>query len=86
MAQATQRKAEYTKLKGFDNQYYKDLILQALRDHSMLERSDFNRLFLDKLPDELPEKTKIKKVSNLLISLKSEGMIHYDSKTGKWSL
>ncbi len=44
-------KAEYTKNKGMNNQYYRDLIITALRQHTTLTRKDVNELLFDKLPD-----------------------------------
>ena len=75
VARATGQKAEYTRIKGFDDEYYKDLILKALDQHERLSRKEFNELLLSKLPDALTEKQKLIKVGNLLLALKKAGKI-----------
>ena len=75
VAGATGQKAEYTRIKGFDDEYYKDLILKALDQHETLSRKDFNELLLSKLPDALTEKQKLIKVGNLLLTLRKAGKI-----------
>jgi ATP-dependent DNA helicase RecG len=75
VAQITHKEAEYTNLKGFDEQYYLDLITHALEQHGSLKRADFNKLLIKKLPEVLSEPQKIKKVSNLLSKLKRDAKI-----------
>ena len=75
VAGAIGQKAEYTRIKGFDDKYYKDLILKALDQHATLGRKDFNELLLSKLPDALTEKQKLIKVGNLLLTLRKAGKI-----------
>lgn len=75
VAQKIKRKADYTKNRGFDKQYYLDLILKALRQHHELNRAELDELLLDKLPDSLNVKQKKTKVSNLLTELRKKGYI-----------
>lgn len=75
VAQKIKRKAEYTKNKGFDRQYYLDLIQTALRQHGEMERAELNELLLNKLPDHLNAKQKKGKVSYLLTQLRIKGYI-----------
>ena len=75
VAGATGQKAEYTRNKGFDDEYYKDLILKALDQHERLSRKEFNELLLSKLPDALTGKQKLIKVGNLLLALRKAGEI-----------
>lgn len=75
VAKATGQEAEYTRKKGFDDDYYKDLILKALDQHKTLGRKAFNDLLINKLPDALTEKQKLSKVGNLLTSLRMAGKI-----------
>ncbi len=70
------KEAEYTDLSGFDDQWYRDLILKALKDHGQLRRVDFNKLLIPKLPGVLSESQKKNKVGNLLTSLRVEGKIY----------
>ena len=75
VAGATGQKAEYTRNKGFDDEYYKDLILKALEQHERLSRKEFNALLISKLPDALTAKQKLIKVGNLLLALRKTGKI-----------
>jgi ATP-dependent DNA helicase RecG len=75
VAQKIKRKAEYTKNKGFDRQYYLDLILTALRQHEELDRGELDDLLMNKLPDSLETKQKKSKVSYLLTQLRTKGRI-----------
>ena len=68
-------KAEYTKNKGMNNQYYRDLIITALKQHTTLTRKDVNDLLFDKLPDYMSEKQKIIKVANILGYLRQHHLI-----------
>ena len=80
VAKATGQKAEYTRNKGFDDKYYRDLILAALKQHGKMGRNDFCNLLLPKLPDALSEKQKISKVGNLLTTLRKMGLIEIGDK------
>ena len=75
LAQMSNKEVEYTKLTGFDDKYYRDLILKALEQHGKLQRKDFNRLLLSKLPDVLTEKQKLSKVGNILTALRKKDKI-----------
>lgn len=75
VAGAMGQKAEYTRNKGFDDEYYKDLILKALDQHERLSRKEFNELLLPKLPVALTGKQKLIKVGNLLLALRKAGEI-----------
>jgi ATP-dependent DNA helicase RecG len=85
IAKATHTEVEYTKMKGFDDQYYKDLILKALNEHGKLGRVDFESLLLNKLPEVLDEDQKRRKVGNLLTSLRKSKLIISD-KNRKWGI
>jgi ATP-dependent DNA helicase RecG len=78
VANVTHQEAEYTSLKGFDDQYYRDLIVKALRDHHHLKRTDFNRLLHNKLPSVLKDEQKKNKIDNLLRSLRKNGIVVVD--------
>lgn len=75
VAQTIGQKANYSKFKAFDNKYYRDLILKAVKDHGALERHDIDSLLWEKLPEGMDEAQKKKKISNLLFSLKQKGDI-----------
>ncbi len=73
-------KAEYIKNKGFDDKYYKGLILQYLKKWNKASRKDINGLLLDKLPASMTMEQKIRKIGNLLASLKKENKIIVNKK------
>lgn len=75
VAQVTDQKAQYSKNKGLDDTYYRDLILAALKQHGQLSRPEINELLLSKLPDVLTEKQKETKITTLLTYLRRKGKI-----------
>lgn len=78
VAKATNQEAEYTVMKGLDDQYYRDLIMKALHEHHRLRRTDINRLLLNKLPTVLNDKQKNNKIDYLLKLLRKGGEIIVD--------
>ncbi|MCM1355636.1 MAG: hypothetical protein NC212_04420 [Staphylococcus sp.] len=76
IAQITHREAEYTALKGFDDEFCKDLILKSLREHARLKRTQINDLLLKRLPDILDERQKNNHIDYLLKQLRKNGKIH----------
>jgi len=70
LAQNTGKKAEYTKNKGFDKQYYLDLITEAIKQHAEMRRKEIDELLWNKLPDWMTEKQKKTKVNHLLSELR----------------
>ncbi len=89
VAETLGQKAQYIKNKGFDDAYYKQLIIDYLKKWRKAKKADFDKLLLDKLPDSLTEKQKNAKVRNLLSSLRTAGEIKTDSpnhQTSNWIL
>lgn len=78
------QKAEYTKLKGLNDDYYIKMILTALAQHKKLRKADFERLLLNKLPDILTAEQKTRKISNLLSKLRKQNKIISTNRI--WSL
>lgn len=76
IAQLTDMEAEYTDLKGFEDDYYKDLILKSLDDHKKLRRNTIDKLLLGKLPSALNERQKKHHIEYLLKTLRKAGKIH----------
>lgn len=77
-------KSEYIHNKGFDNDHYRNLILQYLGKFSPASRQDIDDLLWDKLPAYMEDEAqKKRKIRNLLYSLSSEGKIKYEN--GHWS-
>jgi ATP-dependent DNA helicase RecG len=89
IAEIIDKKAQYIKNKGFDDDFYKQLIIEYLTQFGSGKKKDFMGLLLSKLPDVLSEKQKEYKVQNLLKSLKNSSTIHLDSenpRTASWVL
>ncbi len=75
--------ASYTKNKGLDDNYYMQLILEAIKQHQELSRKNINQLLWGKLPEILSDVQKENKITNLLSKLKKSGAIQV-SKGKKW--
>lgn len=73
-------RAQYIRNKAFDDQHYKQMIVEYLEKFGEAKRVDINQLLLDKLPDVLDKKQKDNKVKNLLQSLKNNGLIETKGK------
>lgn len=69
VAAATGDKAQHIRNRGFDNRYYRDLIVDFVREHQPVSREDIDKLLLNKLPEVLSAEQKASKVHNLLTSL-----------------
>lgn len=74
------KKADYTKNKGLDDKYYKDLLSKFIKQHKKVSRKDVDELLLTKLPEVLTEKQKITKIGHLLSALKKAGVIRLGEK------
>lgn len=88
VAQKTGQKATYTKIKGFDNKYYQDLIIQALEQHNSLDRSEIDDLLITKLPEWMNDYQKKVKVNNLIAALRRKSKIKNEGSDirSKWIL
>ena len=71
--------ATYIKNKGFDDAYYKDLIVNYLKKYERARKGEIRKLLWDKLPDSLSDKQKEYKIGNLLASLKKNNIIDTNS-------
>ena len=61
--------------RGFDSQYYRDLIVALVREHQPVSRRDIDTLLLVKLPEILTEDQKLNRIHNLLRQLADAGHI-----------
>lgn len=66
IASVTNTKAEYIKNRAFDNKYYKELILEYIKEYGHASRKDINSLILSKLPEFMNDTQKSYKVSNII--------------------
>lgn len=85
VAQSTGTEAEYSKQKGFSDEFCCNLIIKALGEHNSLPRIKINKLILEYLPKEKDEKLNKYKVGNLLSKLKRQGKIDLN-EDGEWIL
>ncbi|CAK8715377.1 ATP-dependent DNA helicase RecG [Candidatus Electrothrix laxa] len=84
VADKTDQQADYIKLRGIDDEYYKAIIIEYLKKFEKGQRADFEKILLDKLPDVLDESQKKNKVKNLLQSMRKSGVIEILGKT--WAM
>mgnify|MGYP002629625128 CR=1 FL=1 len=75
VAKATGDTARHIRERGFEKQYYLDLILQLVHEHGPVGRKEVDALLLPKLPERLSEEQKREKVHNLLQELRRAGRI-----------
>lgn len=75
IAKVTGETGRHIRERGFNKQYYLDLILALLREHGPVDRAAVDDVLLSKLPDRLTSKQKQRKVHNLLQELRRSGII-----------
>ena len=89
VAQTIGEKAEYSKNKAFDKQYYLDLILKSITQHGYMTRAEIDSLLWEKLPNYMDEHKKKIKINNLIneLSNKLKKICNKGSKASpKWEL
>jgi len=88
VAQITGSKAEYTRNKAFNKQYYFDLICKGIEEHGYMGRKDIDSLLWDKLPDWMDYKQRKNKITNILTELRRNKKIHNQGSdtASKWVL
>lgn len=69
VAAVTGEKARHIRNRGFDSQYYRDMIVALVREHQPVSREDIDKLLLDKLPEVLTQTQKMNRIHNLLRQL-----------------
>ncbi|MEI6820531.1 MAG: RNA-binding domain-containing protein [Bacteroidota bacterium] len=85
VAKIVNEKAQYIKNKGFEDEYYRKMIVAYLNNFGSGKKKDFLLLLLNKLPDILSEKQKEDKIKNLLQKLKTDGVIDLDGTNQRLS-
>jgi ATP-dependent DNA helicase RecG len=89
VAEIIGEKAQYIKNRGQSDQYYKQMIIDYLRQWGKGTKQDFLELLGDKLPDILSDKQKDDKVRNMLAALRRERHIRNTSENRRsavWEL
>lgn len=79
VAQSIQEEAQYIKNKAFDDQYYRDMIIDYIEKFGKAKKGDIRKLLWDKLTAVLSDKQKERKILTLLTSLKNSKRIEPDS-------
>ena len=69
IAEKTNIKTDYIKNKGFDDKYFKDMIIEYLDKFEKATKNDIDKLIYNKLPDILNDKQKSHKIKNMIYSL-----------------
>jgi ATP-dependent DNA helicase RecG len=88
IAQATDKKADYSKNTAFSKQQYFDWILKSIQEHGSLSRKDIDELLWDMLPAWMDIDQKSNRIKNLIAELRRNGQI-INSGTDKmpeWTL
>jgi len=83
VAKLTGQEARHIRERGFNKQYYLDLIIALVREHGPVSREKIDHLLLDKLPEVLTEKQKKDKVHNLLSELSRKTHIRNVGSRGR---
>lgn len=69
-AKSIDESTAYIRNKGFDDKYYKDLIVEYLKQYGKAKKKEIRKLLWAKKPDALSDAQKEHKVSNLLATLR----------------
>jgi len=88
LAQSTDKKVEYSKHKGLETKSCEAMLLDALRDHGTLTKSEIVKLLWNVLSDQLSDRQKMNRIEYILKKLKKNGDIMNKSlgNTSEWSL
>ena len=68
------------KNKGFEDEAYRQWIINYLKTYKKATKQDFVQLLNEKLSDSLSEKQKVAKIKYLLQKMKKEGIITTDTE------
>jgi len=81
------QKAQHIRNRGFDSQYYRDMIVALVREHQPVSREEIDKLLLDKLPEVLTLEQKRTRIHNLLSSQAGKTIRNAGSRSGsQWVL
>ena len=87
VASVAGQKAQHIRNRGFDSQYYRDMIVALVREHQPVSREDIDKLLLDKLPEVLTQAQKLTKIHNLLSSQSGKTIRNVGSRSvSQWVL
>jgi ATP-dependent DNA helicase RecG len=87
LAGITNQKASYTRNKGLNKEFYKELIIQHIQNHKSASRNEIDALLFDKLPDFMSEKQRKTKIHNIIFEMAGVKIQNIGSRTkSKWIL
>ena len=75
IAKVTDDTDRYLIERGFDKQYYLDMILTLIREHGPVSRKEIDQALISELPDRLTEEQKQIRVRNLIQELRLSDLI-----------
>lgn len=75
VADWTAQKAKYIRNRGFDDGYYKQLVIEYLQKYDKASRKELDDLLLPKLPEVLDAEQKAHKIRNLLQAMRRADLI-----------
>jgi len=75
IASVTNQKAKYTKNKGLEKDFYKELIKQHIKNHGATSRKEIDEILLEKLPEYLSPQQRKVKINNLLSEMVTNSSI-----------
>jgi ATP-dependent DNA helicase RecG len=87
-ARSSGDRARYIRNRRLDDAYYRDRVIDYLREFGEARREDIDGFLLDKLPDLLSPEQKANKIHNLLSAMKRAGLIEREGPRTKarWRL
>jgi ATP-dependent DNA helicase RecG len=77
IAKVVGEEEHYINMKGFDDDYYSDLIINYLKEFKRAKKANIRALLEGKLPDILDATQKDHKIKNILQKMKQEGRIKF---------
>ena len=73
-------KASYIKNRSFDDDYFKKLIMDYIKEYGKAERADLYLLIGKMLPEYMTDRQRYDKLTNLLSALKRKNKLKYNGK------
>lgn len=84
VAEKTNQKPDYIKLRGINDDYCKKIIIDYIKEFKTAKKADLEETLLEKLGDSMTEVQKKNKIKNILQSLRRDGIIEPQGK--EWVL
>lgn len=84
VAEITNQKPDYMKLRGINDDYCKKIIIDYIKKFKTAKKGDLEEILLEKLGDSMTDIQKKNKIKNILQSLRRDGVIEPHGK--EWIL